>query len=358
MTNKDSELDNEYSQIKFNMKNTEEEKMLTSNSSYTPRPFLVVSLAILLVVIGVISFFYSGGLKTLQNSWLGKYIPSFTLEVIPEKSFFPADGTTQIYVDSVVKNKNEQLLSDEEINIKLIQGEIDITNVPSPPTGISRRILLRAPLQPQNIVLDISFKNIHKNLEIEAFNPTPPLMPVLKTPVDKAFFSTATPELSGEAEPEMQIEIYIDDRFNTLAEVNKEGIFNTSLERAIGQGIHKLTIVAINKYGIRSNVTTPIYIEIKTPEPEIDIANIRIKPNPAIASQPFYIFIPASSNTESVLINLDGQIHKLKDTYGSSIFSGVIVAPSTPGLYRISATIITDGGDSVLAENIYALQVN
>ena len=349
MTNKYSALDNR------KVRDEKEDKIIST--SYTSKPLLVFGLALLLIIVGTISFLHADGWQVLKNSWLGVIIPSFTLEIIPETTFIPADGSTQIYVDTVAKNKNGQILDGEDIRVNITQGEIDIINALQIPTGVSKRIVIQAPLQPQTVVLTFNFKNIHKTLNLEVFDLSPPTVPILKIPVDKTVFSTATPTFSGESSPQTKVEIYIDDRFNTLAEVDNMGLFNTSLQQAINRGMHKVTIVAINKYNVRSNISPPIHIEIQTLDPEIDVDNIRIKPNPAKTNEALYIFIPVSSNTQSVVIMLDNKEYPLKDTYGSSIFSGTLLSPSTPGLYRISVIITTEGGDSILAENIYSIQV-
>lgn len=349
MTNKHYDLDNR------KVRDEKEDKIIST--SCTSKPLLVFGLVLLLITVGTISFFHADGWKVLRSSWLGVIIPSFTLEIIPETTFIPADGSTQIYIDTIAKNKNGQLLDGEGISVSIIQGEIDITNAIQAPTGASKRIIIQAPLQPQIVALTFSFKNIHETLNLEVFDLTLPTIPILKIPIDKTIFSTATPIFSGEANPQTKVELYIDDRFNTLAEVDNTGLFNTQLQQAISRGIHKVTTVAINKYNVRSNISTPIYIEIQTLDPEIDVDNIRIKPNPAKVNEALYIFIPASANTQSVIIVLDSKEYSLKDTYGSSIFSGTLLAPSTPGLYRISVIITTEGGDSILAENIYSIQV-
>ena len=187
------------------MKDEKENKIIST--SYTPKPFLVFGLALLLITVGTISFFYAGGLQTLQGSWLGVVIPSFTLEITPEANFIPADGSTQIYIDVVAKNKNGQLLDGAGININVAQGEVDITNDTQIPTGVSKRILVRAPLQPQIVTLSFNFKNLHETLNLEVFDPTPPALPLLKIPIEKTAFSTAIPIFSGESSPETQVEI-------------------------------------------------------------------------------------------------------------------------------------------------------
>lgn len=349
MTNKHYDLDNR------KVRDEKEDKIIST--SYTPKPLLVFGLVLLLITVGTISFLHADGWQVLRSSWLGVIIPSFTLEIIPETTFIPADGSTQIYIDTIAKNKNGQLLDGEDISVNVTQGEIDITNALQVPIGVSKRIIIQAPFQPQTVTLTFNLKNTCETLNLEVFDLTPPTAPILKIPIDKTIFSTATPTFSGESNPQTKVEIYVDDRFNTLAEVDNTGLFNTQLQQAISRGIHKVTIVAINKYNVRSNVSPPIHIEIQTLDPEIDVDNIRIKPNPAKVNEALYIFIPASANTQSVVIVLDNKEYPLKDTYGSSIFSGTLLAPSTPGLYRISVIITTEGGDSILAENIYSIQV-
>lgn len=337
------------------MQDEQEEKI--PSDKYVPRLTLAFSLAFLLITVGIISFFYSDGLQTAKNSWLRLITPSLSLELVPESTIIPADGSSQIYVDIIVKNKKGQLIVGSEITTTIIQGEVDIINTPNTPTDISKRILVRSPYQPQTIILAFNFKGIDQRLTLEAFDPTPPATPTLKAPTDGIILSTATPIISGEAPIGVEIEIYVDDIFNTIAKTDKTGIFNTSLKQALSRGQHKIVIITLNQYDIRSAASNPIYIDIQTPDPEIDLANIRLQPNPVIAGEVFYIFIPTSANTKLVTILLENTDHQLKDRYNSSIFSGALRAPQIPGLYRLSAIIINDDNNSILASNIISLRV-
>lgn len=337
------------------MRDEPEDKM--TPLSYTRSPILSFGVAFLLIIIGLISFFYAGGSQTIKSGWVGAFRSSMSLEVVPENTIIPADGSSQIYVDVIAKNKKGQLLDGTGITAALTQGDIDLTNSPVTPAGSSKRFLIRASHQPQTALITFTFQGLNQVLTLEAFDPQPPAIPTLKAPSDGAILSTATPTISGQAPPESQVEIYIDDTLNTITPTDADGTFVAALEQALSQGRHKITIASINRYGIRSSFNNPTSIDIQTPDPEIDLANIRLRPNPAPASGISYIFIPVSANTKSVTVVLEKTNYALTDRHDSSIFSGALRTPAAAGVYRISAIITNQGGDSILANNIVALRV-
>ena len=337
------------------MRDEQEDKM--SPASWQRPSILAFGLAILLIVVGTISFFYSNGLKTLQSNWLNIFKPAFSLELICDNTFIPIDGNNQKYIDAIIKNKKGQLLDGQETTATIVKGAIDIAIDPHPPAGVSKRFIASRPLQSGYIILNFNFKGTNQTLTLEAFDPTPPVTPAISAPKTDAIFSTATPIISGQASIGSKVEIYIDDEFNTITETDKSGLFNIALEQAISRGKHKLYIKSLNKYGIHSYPSSPIYINISTPDPKIDLGNIRLRPDLVEAGEVFYIFIPTSADTTAVTIILENINWLLKDKNQSSIFSGAIRAPQTPGLYRLSAIITNSGNDNTLAENIISLTV-
>lgn len=337
------------------MQDKEEEKMLPWRISRSS--FLIYGIIALLVMVGSISFVYADGLKVITNLWFELVLPDLSLEISPATSAIPANGTTLDNIDAVAKNKQGQLLDGTDILVTLRTGAADISRSLETPTGVSQRFILRSPDNPQTIVLVFNFKHLEKVLEITAFDPTPPMAPVIKSPLDGNSFTTGTPTISGEVSVGSKIEIYIDDKLNSTLDANDKGIVESPLKEVVARGQHKLTAIAINQYNIKSQPTVAIYINIQTPDPEIDFTNIRIKPNPVKAGEAAYIFIPVSTDTKSVTVMLDGTPYPLKDPHGSSIFSGAVRAPYKAGLYRISAVVVSQGGDSILANNIASLRV-
>jgi len=337
------------------MRDEQEDKM--SPASWQRPPILAFGLAALLIVVGTISFFHSNGLKTLQSNWLNIFKPAFSLNLIYDNTFIPMDGSSQKYIDVIIKNKKGQLLDGQETTATIIKGAIDITTDPHPPADISKRFIASGPLQSGYIIINFNFKGVSQTLTLEAFDPTPPATPAISAPKTDTTFPTATPIISGQASIGSKVEIYIDDKFNTIAETDESGLFNITLEQAISRGKHRLYIKSLNKYGIYSYPSSQIYINIDTPNPEIDLGNIRLRPNLVKAGEVFYIFIPASADTTAVTIILENTNWLLKDKNQSSIFSGAIRAPKIPGLYRLSAIITNSGNDNILAENIISLTV-
>ncbi|OGB74347.1 hypothetical protein A2V68_01175 [candidate division Kazan bacterium RBG_13_50_9] len=325
--------------------------------SFASPPVLALAIALLLVIVGTVSFFYAGGWQTLKHSWTGWFAPSISLAVEPESTGLPADGTSSLSINIIATNRQGQLLDGEDITVELTRGTAGLTNSARTPSGASKQVILQAPSDPQTLSLAIGLSGIIKNLDIEAFDPTPPAVPSLKAPTDGSVLATGTPTISGQAAPNTQTEIYLDDILNTTTMADQSGLFNAPLEKAVGRGRHKLALSTVNRYGIRSASSAAIYIDIQTLDPEVDFDNIRLRPNPVPPGEVTYVFIPVSNNTKSVTVAIEGKDYPLYDRNDSSIFSGAVQAPLTPGLYRLSATIINESGNSVLVSNITSLRV-
>ncbi|MFH1088516.1 MAG: hypothetical protein V1719_01595 [Patescibacteria group bacterium] len=309
-------------------------------------------------MIGAISFIYADGLTMLYQTWSNLTTPHVTFAIKPEKIYLPADGSSQLYIDIQLKNQDDQSIDGEEIIVAILKGEVSLTKSNNPPADISKRIFVQASNKPQIITLSFRYRQLVKTLNLEAFDPTPPAIPIIKAPTENTIFTTATPIVSGEATPNTKIEIYIDGILNTTIAMGDSNQFADKLETAVKKGNHKLSAATINKYGVRSELTPSVPIEIRTPDPEIDLLNLRIKPNPVTIGKSFQFFVPVSSGTKEVILILEDHNYALSDTNSSSIFSGNIPAPRKAGLYSISLTITTETGDRVIAEKVASILVN
>lgn len=337
------------------MKDEQEDKLLAA--SFAKSPILAFGIALLVITVGIISFIYSDGFISLQNNWINLVTPSFSLEIEYNTSFIPADGHSQLPINIIAKNKKDQLISGEDIKITIIEGEINWHVSNTPPIDVSKQIIITSSAKPQNIILSFSLNGKNKLFNLEIFDPALPPSPVLSGPKEGTVFSTAKPIISGQNPVGTEVEIYVDTILNTTADTDESGLFSLSLETPISNGQHTIYIRAVNKYGVRSTQSNSVHINIKTPDPEIDLNNIRLKPNPVASNEVFYIFIPTSAGTQKVSVILEDTQWPLADKYGSSIFSGIIKSPKNPGLYRLSAIITNGGGDSILANNIISIVV-
>jgi len=338
------------------MHDEDDEKVVSG--FYISRPLLGIGLVVLILVVGIISFIQAGGRQAVTNSWLGWFLPSFNVEIKSNTPYLPADGNSTALIDIIAKDKHGKLIDGGDINVIIERGQGDLTNSIDTPTDTSKQVVFRAPTQPQIVAIEADFRGIKKTITIDVFDPVSPAVPALKAPADKAVVTTAMPTLSGQGPVDTQVEAYIYDQQNTIFKVDESGSFAGPLEQAIKRGQHSLKLIAINKYGVRSAPSAAITIEVRTPDPEIDLANLRLKPNPAKAGEVFYIFVPVSSNTQSVKLIMENTTHILSDRNKSSIYSAALRAPTSPGLYPISLIVTNQGGDSVLAENIATLRVS
>lgn len=337
------------------MRDEKENKLLSA--SFIKSPILAFSIALLVIVIGVISFIYSNGFTTLKNNWINFVTPSFSLEIEYDTSFIPADGQSQLPINIIAKNKKDQLINGEEIEVTVIAGEINWHISKNTPADVSKQIIITSSINPTKATINFYLNGKNKLFNLEIFDTTLPPAPILSAPKEGNKFSTSTPIVSGQAPVGTTVEIYIDALLNTVSDTDESGLFSLPLEKPISNGSHNIYVLAINKYDIRSKPSNSVNINIETPDPEIDLSNIRIKPNPIKSDEVFYIFIPTSADTQKVSIILEDNQWELKDKYNSSIFSGTIKSPINPGLYRISAIITNGGGDSILANNIASVIV-
>ncbi len=337
------------------MKDEQEDKLL--KASFIKSPILAFSIALLVIIVGIISFIYSNGFETIKNNWINLVTPSFSLALEYDTPFIPADGQSQLLVNIIAKNKKDQLISGEEIKTTIIEGEVNWTVSNNTPADVSKQIIITASEKVEKVIISFALNGKNKLLNLEIFDPILPPSPILTGPKADVTFSTSNPIISGQNPVGTRVEIYIDSIINTVAETGDSGLFSLPLEKPIGNGTHTLYIKTINKYGIRSNPSNSVNINIKTPDPEIDLNNIRIKPNPVTSNEIFYIFIPTSADTQEVIVMLEDTKWPLTDKYRSSIFSGIVKSPKNPGLYRLSAIVTNGGGDSILANNIASVIV-
>ena len=337
------------------MKDEQEDKLLTA--SFTKSPILAFGIALLVIIVGIISFAYSDGFITLQNNWLNFITPSSSLAIEYNTSFMPADGHSQLPVNVIAKNKKDQLISGEEIETTIIEGEVNWHVSNNSPIDVSKQIIITSSNKPQKVIISFSLNGKNKLFNLEIFDPILPPSPILSGPKEGTVFSTATPIISGQNPVGTKVEIYVDTILNTTADTDESGLFSLSLEKPISSGQHTIYVKASNKYEIRSKQSNSVHINIKTPDPEIDLNNLRTNPNPVASNEIFYIFIPTSADTQKVSVILEDTQWPLADKYGSSIFSGIIKSPKNSGLYRLSAIITNGGGDSILANNIVSIVV-
>jgi len=313
--------------------------------------------AFLLVVIGIISFVYADGFTILYRSGLSLITPHIQFEIKPQSTIIPANSSIQIYIDAQIKNSQDQLLEGFGIAVTILSGQAQLSISDTLPTDISQRWWLTSPSHPQVVTLSFTYKHLIKTLVIDVYDPTPPTVPTIKAPINDAIFSTATPIISGEAPTDTRVEIYIDGMLNSATDV-KDGNFSISLQTALKRGKHILYATSLNKYQVRSNRSDTLTIDIQTPDPEIDLLNLRISPKIVKAGQSFRIFVPISSDINNVELILETGIYTLQDIDNSSVFSGEIPAPSNPGLYSLSLVITSNSEEKILVEKVASIQVN
>ncbi|MEA1909494.1 MAG: hypothetical protein U9M89_00480 [Patescibacteria group bacterium] len=312
---------------------------------------------VLLLSAGITYFIYADGTSFITNAWFGFTTPNTRLEIDPKTSFLPADNLSQATINIKLLD-GDTLLDGDNIVLAILEGQTNLTKSDPPPANLSKQIFVRAPETPQTIELKISYLHLFEIVRIETYDPTPPQSPKITAPTNGTLLSTATPVISGEGHKNGQVEIYTDGSLNTIIDIGDKVQFSAKLAKPLRNGKHTISSKSITSYGAISNLSETINIEVQTPDPEIDLDNLKITPNPVKSLASFWIFVPASSQITSIDLTLDGTKTTLQDSNQSSIFSGVIQAPKNPGIYRISLDLGTANGESVFAEKVASVEVN
>lgn len=308
--------------------------------------FMLVSMSVLVIIVGSLLAIggigpNSSGLKTKFFSFISRLSGSQLL-IHADKTTLPADGKTSVEI------KLEKIHIDETAVGRVTQGSGSLTTVPT--QDGSQTFIFIAGTTTGETVLEFTAGNLTSELVLTLIDPNTPPAPALLGPANNITTGDATPETSGTGPASMKIQIMDNGVLNTATRTDDKGSFRVVLENPLSNGVHSLTAIAVNDLGVLSAPSPAVTIEVKSEPVTIDAANIRTSPRRLIASQSFGLFIPASTNTDKILIDFEGRQYTLLSRNGTSIFSGTLLAPANPGNYAASITLVDEGGNQTKPE--------
>ncbi len=102
---------------------------------------------------------------------------------------------------------------------------------------------------------------------------TAPTAPVITSPSNGAYVNTATPTVSGSAEPNATVAVYVDGSGtpSCTTTASLSGAWSCSLSPALSQGVHSLVARAADAAGNVSVSSSPVTITVDTTPPTIPV---------------------------------------------------------------------------------------
>lgn len=193
--------------------------------------------------------------------------------------------------------------------------------------------------------------NIIESIDIELLPATPPAAPELLSPPTNSSGSQLRPEIIGTGPADTRIAISVNGQINTTTRTDKEGAFRLRLEKALGNGQQNITAVAVNDLDIASPVSNALVLNIQSQPMTYDAEHMRFSPLRIIAGDAFAVFIPASLNTEKVLLEIEGTTYELTDPNGSSVFSRTLPSPDLAGNYSANLILVDPANNQTRFDN-------
>lgn len=208
-----------------------------------------------------------------------------------------------------------------------------------------------------NVVIEVSLDSISETVELELVEPITPGTPQITDPPTGTKTNQVRPDIIGSAPANSKVVISANGQINTTTKADSNGVFRARLDKALTNGQQNITAIAVNDLEIASPPSEQIVIEVISDPLKYDSESVRFSPRPVVAGNSFGLFIPASLNTEKVLVEFEGTTYELKDTNGSSIFSRSLPAPANPGTYPASIILVDAANNSTRFDNALYIAV-
>ncbi len=319
-----------------------------------------ILLLVLLLFLGLSLLFIIATRSSLNPEWVrGAFknslaqLVSQELSATLEKNQLPADGrATTVLIASLLNQNGEEKPA---IKVEVLEGELSVT--PAESGELFQNFLLQAGQKPGVVKLKVQAGFLEKTLSLTLFDPNPPSVPRVDFPVAGSTLANSKPEIKGKASPGTRITLFTDAFENGVGESNEQGDFTITPNTPLKNGPHLLRVVAENQYGLKSLPSEPIKITIDAKALSLDLTNLRLSPNPVKGGEVVSVFVPASTEVSQVFLLLANERHELKNRYGSSIFSGRIIAPNAPGSYSINLMAQDQNDNTTNFNNAATLKV-
>jgi len=279
------------------------------------------------------------------------------LEASLEKEFLPADGKSTVVLSASLNTggpaEAKEMLPSLEVEV--LEG--DLTLLKKEEKELFTLYTFQAGTKPGRAKLEIKAGLLKKTLSLALFDPTPPSPPTIEAPQNESVLGNTRPSVAGSAQAHSTITLFIDAFENGRAETDDKGLFSVTPETPLKNGPHLIRLVAENRYGIKSLPSESIKITIDTQALEVDLDNLRLEPNPVSRGEMVNLFVPASLETSELFVILSNTQYELKNRYQSSVFSGRIIAPKTPGNYPLTLLAYDKAKNTTFFSNVATLNV-
>lgn len=311
------------------------------------------SLALVAILIGsYLAFNGSASFANVSDKLLDSLdsLTSTNLIIKADKVKLAANGQSQTTI--VASHPNPPT----PITARIVNGSGAITKLSEQAT--SAKFTYTSGLSVDPVRIEFTTGNIIESIDLELLAATPPPAPQLLSPPNNSSGSQLRPEIIGTGPVDTRIAISVNGQINTTSRTDKQGSFHIRLEKALGNGQQNITAVAINELDIVSNVSNTLVLQIQSQPMTYDAQHIRITPDRIIANESFAVFIPASLNTEKVLVELEGTTYQLIDSNGSSIFSRTLPSPANAGSYTANLILVDPANNQSRFDNVLRFTVH
>lgn len=311
------------------------------------------SLALVAILIGsYLAFNGSASLANVSNKLLDSLdsLTSTNLIIKADKVRLAANGLSQTAI--IASHPNPPT----PITARIVSGDGVIHKTSEQSTSAKFVYTSGTLLGP--VTIEFATGNILETIELQLVAATQPPPPELLSPPNESSGSQLRPEIIGTGPADTRIAISVNGQINTTSRTDKQGNFHIRLEKALGNGQQNITAVAINDLDIVSNVSNTLILHIQSQPMTYDAKHVRITPDRIIANGTFAVFIPASLNTETVLVELEGTTYQLTDSNGSSIFSRTLPSPAAAGSYSANLILVDPANNQTRFDGVLRFTVH
>ncbi len=266
-----------------------------------------------------------------------------------DRTVLAANGTSQTRIVAEAES------SDDTLKAEIVNGGGKIEA--GKRNGATSEFIYTSGTAPAKVLITISGSRTSRDVELTLVEPVIPAIPQIVSPPDNSELTTPRPEISGIGPANHRIILSNNGAPNTITKTDDKGNFKVKLEKALANGQHSLSAIAVNDLDLSSPPSNLIKLLLRGEPLKVDTANIRFTPPRIIAGESFGLFVPASLNTEKVLVELEGKTYTMSDIHGSSIFNATLPAPTIAGAYSLNIILQDAGGAPTRFDGLIKINV-
>ncbi|MBW8686961.1 Ig-like domain-containing protein [Chitinophaga rhizophila] len=192
-----------------------------------------------------------------------------------------------------------------------------------------------------DIAGNISAQSPALNITIDASAPATPAAPEL-VGSQNGLTNDATPSITGKAEPNSTVTIYVDGKAVGNVKADSKGEYTYTFTPALADGKHNITVTATDAAGNTSGISPALVIVIDTQAPQ--------PPTLTTGKQPTNNTTPALTGkaepNSTVTIYVDGKVAGTVTADGNGDYSYTITPALADGEYNVTATSTDAAGNT------------